>query len=117
MSEKVSLANLGGGAAIELFNEELQKVLDNIVDENTKPTAVREVALKVKIKPAEDRDYGDVHISCTSKLAPIAPYPTNFFIGKERGKGVAQEHNPKQSKLFKPEEGPKVVPLSKEAGE
>lgn len=111
----VSLSTLGNGAAVELFQAELQKVLDNIVDENTKPTAVREVTLKVKIKPSEDRDYGEVSISCVAKLAPLAPFGTNFFIGKHRGKGVAQEHNPKQAKLFEKDEGLKAVPAGGEA--
>jgi hypothetical protein len=107
---KVSLTTLGDGAAIELFQVELQKALDNIVDENTRPTAVREVILKVRIKPSGDRDYGEVSVSCVSKLAPLSPFGTNFFIGKHRGKGVALEHNPKQAILFDKDEGLKVLP-------
>jgi hypothetical protein len=111
----VSISSLGGGAAVQLFQVELQKVLDNIVDENTKPDAMREVTLKVKIKPDPDRDYAQVAISCTSKLAPMAPFGTNFFIGKQRGKGVAQEHNPKQKGLFAEPESPvSVVPKQQE---
>jgi hypothetical protein len=98
--EHVSLENLGSGAATELFNLELQRVLENISDENTKPTAMREVTLKVKIKPGEDRDYGDVEISCVAKLAPVKPFPTNIFIGRHLGRTVATEHSPKQAKLF-----------------
>ena len=115
-STPVNLSTLGGGAAVQLFQAELQKVLDNIVDENTKPDAVREVTLKVKIKPDVDRDYGQVSISCTSRLAPMAPFGTNFFIGKQRGKGVAQEHNPKQAKLFEPDAGLAAVPTAAEGG-
>jgi hypothetical protein len=96
----VSLANLGNGAAIELFNAELQKVLNNIVDENTRSKDTRKVILEVTIKPTEDRDFGQVSIVAKSKLALIAPYATNFLIGKQRGKGVAQERNPKQTQLF-----------------
>jgi hypothetical protein len=75
----VSLENLGGGAgkdtsaAIELFNAEFQRVLDNIADENTKPTAAREVNLKIKIKPDEDRELCKVEIHANSKLAPVHP--------------------------------------------
>jgi hypothetical protein len=98
--EHISLENLGSGAATELFNLELQRVLENISDENTKPTAMREVTLKVKIKPGEDRDYGTVEISCAARLAPVKPYPTNIFIGRHLGRTVATEHNPKQAALF-----------------
>ena len=109
---RVSLATLGNGAAIELFNAELQKVLDNIVDENTKPLDTRMVILEVRIKPTEDRDFGQVSIVAKSKLAPLAPYGTNFFLGKHRGRGVAQEHNPKQAALFDgQDDGLKVVPV------
>ena len=34
--EQISLANLKGGAALELFDFELQNVLENIMDPNTK---------------------------------------------------------------------------------
>ena len=98
--EHVSLENLGAGAATELFDLELQRVLENISDKNTKPTALREVTLKIKIKPSEDRDYGEVEISCVAKLAPVKPFPTNIFIGRHLGRTVATEHNPKQAKLF-----------------
>jgi hypothetical protein len=108
--EHVSLENLGSGAATELFNLELQRVLENISDENTKPTAMREVTLKVKIKPGEDRDYGDVEISCAAKLAPVRPFPTNIFIGRHLGKTVATEHNPKQARLFEKPDNVTVMP-------
>jgi hypothetical protein len=42
----VSLETLGQGAAIELFSEELRKVLENVLDPNTKATATRSVTLK-----------------------------------------------------------------------
>ena len=108
--EHVSLENLGSGAATELFDLELQRVLDNISDENTKPTALREVTLKIKIKPSEDRDYGEVEISCVAKLAPVKPFPTNIFIGRHLGRTVATEHNPKQAKLFETPDNVKVMP-------
>jgi hypothetical protein len=109
--EPVTLATLGSGAAIELFNIELQKALDNIVDENTPPTALREVWLKVKIKPEEDRNYGKVEITAGAKLAPINSFSTNFFIGKKQGKGIAKEDHRKQPKLF---EEPKLATIPRE---
>lgn len=47
MSEReiVSLENIGRGAALERFDVELQKVLENVLDPNTKPTATRKVTL------------------------------------------------------------------------
>lgn len=97
--EKLSLLNLGGGAAIERFDDELQAVLDNISDPNTQESAAREVVLKVKITPKE-RSYAKVEIDCRSKLAPAEKYDTNVYIGVDtRGRSEAFEHNPEQLKL------------------
>lgn len=52
---KLNLDTLQGGAARELFEIELQKVLRNIADPNTKPDAVRKLTLEVTIKPNEKR--------------------------------------------------------------
>lgn len=93
--EKASLLTLARGAAIEQFDDELQRVLNNIVDPNTKE-GVREVNLKVKIKPDANRVTGAVEIICTSKTQPAHPCSTMFYIGKQGGKGVAFEHNPEQ---------------------
>lgn len=106
IEQYVSLETLGGGpgressAAIELFNAEFQRVLDNCLDENTDPKKVREVTLKVKIKPDTDRELCKVEIHATSKLAPVTPYPTQFFLGKDSGRAVAVEDDPKQRNIF-----------------
>lgn len=104
--ERISLVNLKDGAAIELFDFELQKVLDNIMDPNTKAEAVREVTLKIKIKPDKERGFGPVEIHATSKMAPIAPVMTQVFFGQDRDGAIAHEYNPKQGDLF--EERPPV---------
>jgi len=96
---RLSLANLGAGAAIERFDDELQAVLNNIADPNAAEKAAREVVLKVKIKP-EDRNYAKIEIVCASKLAPAESYATNIYIGADvRGRAEAFEHNPEQLKF------------------
>ena len=97
-TEQVTLATLRGGAAVEMFDYELQRVLDNILDINTTLTA-REVVLKVKIKPDDDRSIGSVEISCGAKLAAPKPCTSRFYLGKDRGKAVAFEHNPEQLRM------------------
>lgn len=96
--EQVTLATLRGGAAVEMFDAELQRVLDNIMDPNT-THAVREVTLKVKIKPDNDRGVGAVEIAVSAKLAAAVPATSRFYLGKDRGKAVAFEYNPAQLKL------------------
>lgn len=97
--EYVSLENLGHGAAAEMFLTELQRVIENISDPNTKPDAVRGVTLKVKIKPNKDRNFCAVEIACDGKLASLQPFETQMYVGMDKGKGVATEYNPEQAHL------------------
>lgn len=126
----VSLETLGGGshdhmsAAVELFNLEFQRVLDNCLDPNTKATEKRQVQLTVKIKPDEDRESCMVEIHATSKLAAIRPYPTNIFLGKDGDRAVAVEHDPKQRNIFHEIEqeklkrnADKVLPIERKVGD
>ena len=98
-NEKISLANLGGGAAVEKFDVELQKVLDNISDPNTIINAVRKVTLTVSLKPKK-RTYANLEIACHATLAKDLSYETNAYIGADiHGKAEAYEHNPEQMEL------------------
>lgn len=97
-AEQVTLATLRGGAAVEMFNFELQRVFDNILDPNT-TLMTREITLKVKIKPHDSRETTTVEISCGSKLASSVPAKSQFYLGKDRGKAVAYEYNPEQLRL------------------
>lgn len=97
--EKVSLTDLLGGAAVEAFDYEIGKVAENILDPNTPPLAVREITLKVKIKPSPERDMGSVTVACTSKLAPSAPLASRMYFGMQGGKPIAVERNPNQPNL------------------
>ena len=102
MSERVvKLDTMRGGAALERFNVELDRVIANVLDPNTDPKAKRSVTLKVSIKPTEDREQGVVSIDCQSKLAGMKPVAGQFFFGLDKhGKAVAVEHNPRQSGMF-----------------
>jgi hypothetical protein len=92
----VSLETLKAGAAVQLFNEELDKVLANIMDPNTEANAVRSVKLEIKIKPDKDRSGGSVEIIPSCKLAPAVALGTRMFFGKKGGKFLAFEHNPEE---------------------
>jgi hypothetical protein len=97
--EQVSLGNLARGAAIERFQDELKKALENILDPNT-GMKDREIILRVKLKPAsDDRKTVKVQVFCASKLAPPAEVPTLIFLGRSVAGAVAFEHNPDQMQL------------------
>lgn len=98
--EKLSIINIGGGAAVEKFDIALQQVLDNIADPNTVENAVREIVLRVRFKPT-DRSYARIEIDVPPpKLAGDFSYNTNCHIGADiHGRAEAYEHNPEQLKL------------------
>lgn len=98
----VRLDSLGQGAAIEKFEDELNRVLENILDPNTKPTVTRSVTLTVTVKPDEDRSFANTLIEVKSKLAPSRAVGTAIYIGRHGGRAVATERDTRQMTL--PEE-------------
>lgn len=96
--EAVSLATLGRGSAIERFDDELKRVLENIMDPNT-ADGVREITVKVRIEPNEERNNAAVGIFVTSKVQGPKAVPTIIYMGKDRGAAVAFEYNPEQLQL------------------
>lgn len=105
--EKVSLANLAGGAAVERFDAELARVLDNMADQNTKVKEARTITLKVQIVPTEDRAMGVVSIQASSKLAGMEKIGSAVELVQEGRKQVAYQRTAKQGDLFP--DGAKVM--------
>ncbi len=103
--EVVNLPGLARGAAVELWAEELKKVIANILDVNTDPKAVREITLKASIQPNEERTNAMVSIAVTSKLASFKPATTIFYVARRKGECIAVESNPDQISLLE-QEGP-----------
>jgi len=95
----LSLENLSGGDAIELFNRALQKVLDNILDPKTKPQEKREIKLIVIIKPDETRKQATIEINAMAKLANEEGRNTLAFFRKVGGRAVAVEPTESQMNL------------------
>lgn len=97
MSTKIELATIHGGMALDMFNEELKKVMSNIEDENTSATARRKVVLTVDFKPDNERKLGVATISVKSHLAPIIPQgKAVFFDYDENNEFSAFEDDPAQ---------------------
>ena len=115
MGMPLSFENLGAGAAEEKFEESLKRVLTNILDPNTNPKMAREIILRVKVKPSEDRTDAEVIITCDVKLAQDKPFPTRIFIGKNaNGRPEAHEINANQMQLF-PKQTKPVVSIERKA--
>jgi len=80
MSKIVDLNNFAQGAMAERFNQELQKVLDNIVDPNTDPKKARKVTLTVTISSNENRELASVSVKADSKLSPARNIETQLLM-------------------------------------
>lgn len=89
--EKMSFANLCGGAAAEQFDRELSTVLDNIADPNAKAKVAREITIKVTIVPTDDRSRAVVACKTTSKLAPADALEAHVDLVQEGRKQVAYQ--------------------------
>lgn len=96
----VTLDTIGSGALGELFQVELNRVLANIADPNTVAMTKRSIEIKVTFKTRSDREVADVELTCASKLAPVAKVSTQVFMGRQNGKFVAVENDPRQGNFF-----------------
>ncbi len=114
----LTLENLGGGAAKELFDDALKKVIENIKDPNTDWRPGREINLKVTFKANEERNEVVMMISTPTKLAPPKPFAAKALIGMRKD-GTTEAHEFETPKLpcFEDEEetGKKVYKINKEA--
>lgn len=82
MNEKIiDLNKFAGGAVSEKFNNEMQRVLDNIADPNTDFKKARKVTLTVTIKPNAKRNLADIKVEAKSTIAPPQPIGTEMLIG------------------------------------
>lgn len=96
----VELSSLQQGVVLDMFNEEFDKVLRNIADDNVKPDAVREITIKVSIKPDKTRQTATTKVDVSSKLAPVKSSDGMMFIGfDENNKPAAYEDNFNQPEL------------------
>jgi hypothetical protein len=103
---RLSLENLGDGAAIERFDLALQEVLNNIQDVNTDAKKARSVTLKVTITPNDDRQIGNLAVDVSAKIVPITAFKTTVFMGKDNsGAGIAVEKGKNQLPLLPDEKG------------
>jgi hypothetical protein len=103
----VSLEQLAEGAAGELFEREMQRVLGNILDPNTDWKKRREITLKFIIAANEDRESAILAVDANSKIAPARPHVQPIFLGRRNGRMVAVSRI--QHALFP--EDPAVTPM------
>lgn len=85
--EKKSLIQMARGAFMEIFDAEMSKVLDNILDPNTKATGKRKLSVEFTFTPDDNRQTIGVTFQCKPKLEPINPAVTSLYVTGEMGTG------------------------------
>lgn len=68
--EKKSIVQMAMGAIEERVDLEMSRIIDNIVDPNTKATGKRSLVVKIDLVPDDERQ--TVHVSATAKSALVA---------------------------------------------
>ena len=99
--ETVSLTNLAEGGAVELFDMELQRVLQNMDNPNVIKDVEREITLVVRLKPTETPGMIRSTVQVRSKLAGRKTLLSHMAIGRGAQGMEAREINTgKQQPIF-----------------
>lgn len=99
-AEIVTLSNIANGAAVELFDHELKRVMANIKDPNADAKKKREVTLKVTLSPYADRSGAEMSLSVVSKTVPVNGVRGTIFVARDEGEYKAFSHDTRQEEMF-----------------
>lgn len=97
------ISKLNDGAFLELIQLELQRIAENILDQNVQPEKVREMNFKLQFKPQLDAqgNVQFVHVigKCSSKLAANAGVGSIVHVVQQAGKATMYAGNFEQPNL------------------
>jgi hypothetical protein len=100
--ETITLSNICRGAVEEVFQKEIEKLLENIRDPNTKDDAKRTVLLTFSFKPYPDRSGAVVEFAVKTTLQNIKPVGGTIHISTAGGESKAYPRDPRQQVMFDP---------------
>lgn len=110
---KMNLIDAAQGAIGERINHELQKVMENIADINTKAGVKRKIIVTLELLPDENRQHIVMQTTVKSTLQPTHPINSSFYLTNE-GLVEMTAQTPGQLSLDdEVTEYPKLVPLKK----
>lgn len=95
--DKKSILEMSMGAILERVDYEMGRVLDNILDPNTKPTGKRKITISLELVPSADRRTITVLTTAKATLVPTDPVTTSLYITNQPSTGemVVAEMVPK----------------------
>ncbi len=85
--DKKSILEMSMGAILERVDYEMGKVIENILDLNTKPTGKRKITVTLELIPSSDRKTITVQTTAKSALVPTDPVTTSLFITNQPSTG------------------------------
>ena len=98
--DRSSILQMARGAFQERVDYEMGRVVDNILDLNTKATAKRKITLTIELTPDDERQTISVAVQAKATLAPTNPVATALCITSDgNGEMVVAEEAPKILKL------------------
>lgn len=84
IANKKSILEMAMGSIAEVVDREVDRVICNVMDANTKATAKRKIVLTLTFEPDETRGRLDLDVQAKSTLAPIVPIKTALCITRGR---------------------------------
>lgn len=85
--DKVSIMRMAMGAIEERVDYEMDRVIANIIDQNTKATGKRKVTITLELVPDEYRQVIAVSASAKAALVPTNAVTTSLYVSSARGTG------------------------------
>ena len=85
--DKKSILEMSMGAILERVDYEMGRVLDNILDPNTKPTGKRKITISLELVPSADRRIITVLTTAKATLVPTDPVTTSLYITNQPSTG------------------------------
>ena len=79
-TQRASILQMAQGAFQERVDYEMGKVMDNILDPNTKATAKRKISVTLELIPSADRRTITVQSTAKCSLTPTDPVTTSLYI-------------------------------------
>ena len=78
-----SILQMARGAFQERVDLEMTKVVENILDPNTKPTQKRKLTMTIEFSPDDERQNIGVSFVVKSTMAPTVPARTTLWVAGE----------------------------------
>lgn len=110
-----SILEMARGAIMERVDFEMPKIIENIMDPNTKATKARKLTLTLVLTPDDSRQMVALETSAAASLVPYNPIRTNLYItdAADGGGGYTVVEMtpdiPGQMRMFGQEEEPPAV--------